>query len=120
MSTRHRFARIAERIEDNQDRLTQVVQLSAAIDVRTEIVVRRQNLNGDLLGRVVVTADQECIDRQLYVFSRIADAVGAEFKIKQRGSIALTQDFIGLSGEQRPDTATQPEALFFDRAERFL
>jgi hypothetical protein len=89
MSARDGLSGIAEGIEDNQDRLIQVVQLTTVIDVRTEIVVRRQNLNRDLLDRIILSADQECIDRQLYVFSRIRDAVGAELEIQQSDSVTL-------------------------------
>src|SRR6516164_6285960 len=96
------------------------VQFGAGVDERLEIKKRRQNLNGDLLDCVVLSADQECVDRQLDVFAWISDTIAAVLMIEHRGSVALPQDFVRLAGQERPDPSAQPEPLLFSRSEWFL
>jgi hypothetical protein len=84
------------------------VQLSTGIGEWLEIEMRRQNLDSDFFDCVILTASQQSVDRELDVVGRIRDPVVSEFEIKQGGSIALAQDFIGLSSQKRSYASAQP------------
>jgi len=57
---------------------------------------------------------------RLDVVGWIRNTVAAVFMIEHRGSVALPQDLVKLSGKKRPDTSAQPETFFFSRSEWFL
>jgi len=97
-----------------------MVQFGAGVGERLEIEMRRQNLYCDLSDCVIVADGQECVDRQLHIVGWISDAVAAVFLIEHRCSVTCLEDLIGLTSQERPYASSEPEPLFFDRAERLL
>src|SRR5262249_30205883 len=102
------------------DRLIETVQFSSSVGKGLKIEMRRQNLDRGFFDRVVFPADQQGVYRHLDVVGWIRNTVAAVFMIEHRGSVALPQDFVRLSGKKRPDTSAQPETFFFSRSEWFL
>jgi hypothetical protein len=50
------------------------------VGIGLKIEVERQDLAGDLLGCVILTADQESVDRELDIVCRIRNAGAAVFE----------------------------------------
>jgi len=103
MSARNRFAGIGERIDDDLDRLIQMIQFSSAVGKGFKIEVGRQDLARDLLDLFVGTNSQESVDRELDIVSRIRNAAATVFQIEHCGSATRFKDFVRLSGQKRPD-----------------